>query len=137
MLIRVKDKKLFIKKNGFILYDEVPDFYEVLAIIAKKKEIKYLVQENGIPTMYTAKYFEILDDVIPNYWIFQYFKYNNIIKNKKYMFDIGIDMYIGPKDYINDPDFLFNVFEDPKVAGVTLYEVQKKYGNIFHTRQQT
>lgn len=126
MLIKIKDEKQFVKKNGFILYDKFPEFYEVLAIIANKKEVKYLVQDNGIPVLYNAEYFEIVDDTVPSYWIFRRFKYNNIIKNKKYMFDIGIDMYIGPSDYINDPDFLFEVFENPEEAGLILYEVQKK-----------
>lgn len=127
MKIKIKDIDLFIKGNGIIMFNNIQQYFDVLAIIQHKKKIKFLVKEEyGFPRLYDSIYFDIIDSKINSDWIYRFFGYNNKLKNKKYMFDFYIDTYIGIKDFIEDPDFLFNVIDDPREAELFCYNVIKK-----------
>lgn len=136
MLVKIKYKDSFIKGNGPILHDEITKTCEVLAIVSQKQRIYYLIYIEGITHLLEEKYFEVIDAKIPDYWIFKYFKYNNVLKNNKYIFNIILDMYIGPKELINDKNFFFDVVENTDDTNQFLYDTLKKYGKEWKTPPQ-
>lgn len=136
MKIKIKDKNKFIKENKILLYNEITEVYEVIAIVIQKKQICYLVQEKNMITLYNEKHFEIIDDKIPDYWIFKYFKYKNLLKNQKYMFSIVLDTYIGPEEFITNSNFFFDIYENPEKANQFLYDTLKKHGKEWKTPPQ-
>ena len=137
MEIKIKDVNSFAKNNGIIMYDKITEIYEVVAVLTQKKKVYYLIKYDGIPRLYESKFFDIISEKIPDYWIFKYFKYNNVIKNKKYMFDITVDMYMGPKELIDNDNFFFDIIDEPQEAIYILYDTLKKYGKEWRTPPQT
>ena len=87
--------------------------------------------------MFDEHFFEVTDDKIPDFWIFKYFKYNNLVKNQKHLVSLVIDMYIGPKELIEDSDFIFDVLLEPADASRTLYNTLLKYDKEWKTPYQT
>lgn len=125
-----------VKNKNIRMFDK--EIYEVIAIIMQKKKILYLVQEDGgIPYLYEAKFFDVIDDKIHDYWVFKHYKYNNVIKSKKHMFSIILDMYIGPKELIDNIDFFFDIIDEKENASYILYDTLKLYGKQWQTPPQT
>ena len=106
-------------------------------MITQKKKVYYLIEDCEIPHLYESKFFDIINEEIPSYWIFRYFKYNNVIKNKKYMFNFTLDLYMGPKELIDNTNFFFDVLDEPQDASYVLYDTLKKYGKEWRTPPQT
>lgn len=128
MKIKRKDKKYFKKMH----YPE-KDIYEVLAIIIDKKETNYVIQEdNNVAYIVNSKGFDIIDEKIPDYWI-----YKSKLKIKKDYFKMKIKLYLGPKELIYDTDFFFNYYVDNDEADYDLYHTLAKYGKENKTPPQT
>lgn len=128
MKIKRKDKK-YLKKMH---YPE-KDIYEVLAIIIDKRETNYVIQEdNNVAYIVNSKGFDIIDEKIPDYWI-----YKSKLKIKKDYFKMKIKLYLGPKELIYDTDFFFNYYVDNDGADYDLYHTLAKYGKENKTPPQT
>lgn len=116
------------------------EIFDVIAIISGKKKVWYLVQDNpigGMLDLIPSEYFTVVDENIPNNWIFRYYKYNHKVSNKKYICLLIIDMYIGPQELIDDVDFLFEVLDRHDIAIQKYYDYLKKYGKEWRTPPQT
>lgn len=117
--------------------------YEVYAIILEKRIFKYLLRIDGDIGFYDSNLFEVIDDSIPEFWIFKKYKYNNKIQNNRakylyeYMFSIIVDAYFGPKEFIEPNDFLFDVYVSNELSEITLYNTLVKYGRQWRTPPQT
>lgn len=128
MIIKRKQKEKFKK-----MYYPEKETYEVLAIIMEKKNISYLVQEdNNFAYIVDSKYFDIIDEILPDYWIIK----NNFMIKKDY-FKKKFKTYLGPKELIYDTDFFFNYYIGNDEADYELYHTLAKYGKEHKSPKQT
>ena len=112
MIIKVIDPDTLEKRHAYWGYN--PSFektYEVLAIKKKNKKKQFLVDDNMELHWWDADLFVIIEDLIPKEWIEIRYKFFHRLKNKKYDFNIPINYYCGPKSFIEDADFMFDIYE--------------------------
>ncbi len=134
MIVKYKEAKKHFHVNPFRDFKMESIEYEVYAVILEKRNFKYLLRIDGDIGFYNSDSFEIVDDSIPDFWIFKKYKYNNKIENHRakylyeYMFSIILDAYFGPKELIEPNDFLFDVFVSNELSERTLYNTLAKYG---------
>ena len=60
--------------------------------------------------------FEVIDNSIPKSWIEVKYKRFHRFVNKEYDFIISANYYQGPKEFLDNKDFLFDVIEYPPTA---------------------
>lgn len=135
MRIRITNKSYFLKHNKF-MYSKFTNEFQVFAILNRKNKIEYLVLDDDVVSIYDSKHFEIIDDKIPDFWVFKKFQ-NNTIENKKYNFSFRLDTYVGPRELIENQDFLFDIYENLDDALSFLYITLKKYNSEWRTPPQT
>lgn len=137
MMIKIRSLKTAKNKISGIFH-ETDKTHEVIAVIMIKKEVFYLMQDDDKwICLINSDNCDVVDDKICDFWVFRRFKYNNVIKNKKYNFKLIVDMYLGPEELIDNEDFLFDVMNDSEEAEYTLYNCLIAHGYDLHTSPQT
>lgn len=109
----LKNNKEYIDKQVF------NNEYEVFAIVQMKKDKFYLIFINGQLQFVNVKICNIVDETMPKDWVIKYFNKGYTIKQHYDIFGydyITIKEYYGPKIFINDKYFLFNVYFNPSEA---------------------
>ncbi len=143
MIVKYKENKKHFYISPLNDFKMKKTEYEVYAMIIEKKVFKYLLRIDGDINFYDSSQFEVIDDSIPEFWIFKKYKYNNKIQNNRakysyeYMFSIIVDAYFGPRELIEPNDFLFDVYVSNKLSETTLYNTLVKYGRQWRTPPQT
>lgn len=78
--------------------------------------MQYLVEDNMRLNWWDADLFNVIEKTIPNTWIKVQYKFFYKMRNKNYDFSIYIDYFCGPREFLDNKDFLFDIYENPKVA---------------------
>lgn len=73
---------------------------------------------------------EVLDESIPKNWVENKYKRFFELRNDKYDFSIPIKTYIGPPEFIEDNDFLFDIYDNPSKANEFLIKFIEKHKEI-------
>lgn len=107
---------VYASKNYF------KDCYNVLAIRKWHRKWQFLIDDGNSLNWWDADLLEVIDDKKPLDWI--EIKHNRFHKyrNNKYDFFISISYYYGPKEFIDNKDFLFDIIEEP----INAYAFYKK-----------
>ena len=126
MIVKINDKSTFEKKLAFYGYDFYSDSFEVQAIRKRRKEFQYLICVNSGLFWWYADLLSILDDNVPVNWVKIEYKKSHKFKNKKYDFRISTEFYYGPKEFLENEDFLFDIYENPSIAYEFFYQYLKK-----------
>lgn len=122
------DRDKFEKTEAYFGVELGDNIFEVFSIARFKNKKNYLLKiGKGYLDWYRAELFEIKDNLIPDFWIYKKFCWFYTIKNKKYNFSIVLKEFWGPEDFINDDNFLFDIYEEPEKANNFAYKVIKKY----------
>lgn len=126
MKIKVINKQRLEKEHNY--YEPEYEF-EVYAIAKFGRENYFLVNiYNGL-FWWKGKLFKIIDNSTSEDWVNVKFKYFNRIKNLNYNFSIPLNNYIGPKEFLENKDFLFDIYENPSYAYEFFYDFLKKDGS--------
>lgn len=116
MLVRIIDLVELENRHAYWGISRFPATnYNVLAIRCWKKK-QYLVEDNMILNWWDADLFKIIDDAIPQEWVTIQYKSFHKYKNPKYNFKIPTTYYQGPKKFLDNQDFFFDIYENPGVA---------------------
>lgn len=95
--------------NKIPLYTE----YSVLAIQKWHRKKQYLIiDENKIVEWWDDVFLEVIDESVPKNWVSVKYKNCHKFKNKKYDFSIPISFYQGPKAFLQNEDFFFDIYEN-------------------------
>lgn len=117
MVIKIIDLDEFMDRNSLWAPDSYfQSPYEVLAIMRYRRKKRYLVEHGNRLTWWDADLFEIIDEAIPRDWISICYKKFHRYKNKNYYFNIPINYYHGPKTFLDNPDFFFDILDEPADA---------------------
>ena len=127
MIVACKNKSNFEKFSGYYGVELGDNKFLVYAIVTFNKKTEL---EQDTPKRFKAELFTVIDDSYPDYWMSKSWGKHNKIKNKHYDFYIMIESYLGPKEFIENPDFLFDIYENPDRAYQFFYDVLKKYGAL-------
>lgn len=135
MIVKCNDVKKFQKLNSWFDVPINKLEFEVLAIIKHSKITKYLFlieksvlhTNESVPYWFDSQYFEVLDENMPKNWVENKYKRFFELKNNKYDFSIPIQTYIGPPEFIEDNDFLFDIYDNPSKANEFITKFVEKY----------
>jgi len=117
MQIKVIDARELERRHSYWGYSALPvATYEVLAIKQHRRRTQYLVEDDLRLTWWDADLFNVIETWIPDEWIEIRYSSFHKLQNKKYNFSIAINYYIGPKNFIENEDFLFDIYENPRTA---------------------
>ncbi|KPU42964.1 hypothetical protein OXPF_37330 [Oxobacter pfennigii] len=128
MLVKGDDMKKLEKLNAWfdVSFDSLE--LEVFAIAKFSKTIKYLlIIENSWPEWVDSRYFKVLDESVPIYWISNKYNFFFKLKNNKYDFSIPIRSYMGPPEFIENSEFLFDIYDNPSKAHEFSIKVIEKH----------
>lgn len=90
--------------------------YEVLAIKQVHKKTQYLIEDDMRLNWWDADLFSVVDKTIPEEWIKLQYKCFHSFRNKKYNFRIAVNCFWGPNRFLENEDFLFDIYENPRKA---------------------
>ena len=93
-------------------------FFSVIAVSEQRKIRKYLVEHDNRIEWWDADLFVVIDHTIPNDWVEATYRKHYKLKNPKYAFNISINYYLGPQSFLDNRDFLFDIYENPHSAYV-------------------
>lgn len=100
--------------------------YQVLAIRIRRRKKQYLVADDLQLKWWDSDLFEVIVQAIPKDWItVQYARFHKF-KNKNYDFDISTTYYQGPQEFLDNEDFLFDIYENPTQAYNYYYQYLQK-----------
>lgn len=124
------DRDKLEKTSAYFDVEIGDNLFEVYCIATHKNHKEYLLRSSDETLMWfeSAK-FEVIDNSIPPYWIYRKYGYFSNLRNKKYDFDIRLNEYWGPEEFLNNEDFFFDIYEDREKANSYLKEIMKKYNN--------
>ena len=130
MIVKCNDIKKFEKLNAWfdVPIDKLE--LEVFAIKISKITEYLLLIENSFPYWFDSRCFEVLDASIPKNWVKNKYKRFFELRNDKYDFSIPIKTYIGPPEFIEDNDFLFDIYDNPSKANEFLIKFIEKHKEI-------
>ncbi len=115
--------------------------YDVIAIVKDKKRYCYLLQYDpigGYLELIDSEFFTVIDEHIPEHWIFRVHNRKDKKARKKiFNLDIIFDLYLGPQELIERVGFFYDVLEYNLEAVQTYYDYLKKYGKEWRTPPQT
>lgn len=100
--------------------------YEVIAIRKTGHRWQYLVDFNQCLEWWDKDLFEVTDDALPKDWVIIQFGRFHKFKNKKYDFNIPTSYYQGPKEFIENEDFFFNIIENPAIAYAFYFQYKNR-----------
>ena len=117
MLIRLDDADgLECRHARWGIRCDKGDLFPVIAISEQKRKRRYLVEYNNRIDWWDADLFTVVDSDIPNEWIEVVHRRHYKIKNPNYSFLIFINYYLGPQRFLDNQDFLFDIYENPTNA---------------------
>lgn len=117
MIVRIIDIENFIMRMAVYGPDDYfKDDYNVLAIRKWHRKWQFLIDDGDRLHWWDADLFEVIDDKTSLDWVEIRYKGFHKFKNRKYDFLISISYYHGPKAFIENEDFLFDIIEEPKEA---------------------
>jgi hypothetical protein len=99
--------------------------YQVLAITKHRRIWQYLVVDDQRLKWWDKDLFEVIDEAVPENWVVIQYKRFHKFKNRKYDFQISTNYYQGPKEFLENEDFLFDIYENPSVAYEFYYQYFK------------
>lgn len=130
MQIKVIDAKMLEKRHAYWGYCVSPPvLYEVLAIKKYNKHTQYLVEDNMRLNWWDADLFNVIEETIPNTWIEVRYKHFYKMRNKNYDFSIHINYFCGPSEFLENKNFLFDIYENPKAAYIFYTKEKTKTGD--------
>jgi hypothetical protein len=130
MKVKLRNREEFSKRefiDAMIISGERD--YDVYAIVDFGKGPCYLTLDCNKVWWYEAKFFKIVDEKVPSYWVKIEYKRWYKLKNKDYDFSIPIKLFYGPKELVDDPTFLFDIDENLELAYHFLISFLKKHPN--------
>ena len=128
MRVSCIDRDKLEKIHAYFGVELGDNIFEVYSIGKFKRDKCYLLKiGKGHLDWYRTELFQIIDDSIPYYWINEKPGLFSTLKNNKYDFSIALKEYWGPEEFINNKNFLFDIFEDFEEADNFADEVIKKY----------
>lgn len=131
MKIKVIDVYELEKRHACWGYSTLPiNTYEVLAIKQAHRKIQYLVEDDMRLTWWDADLFNIVEETIPKEWVKIKYKCFHSLQNKKYNFKIVMNCFWGPNTFLENEDFLFDIFENPHTAYVFYKKYQSGDGSV-------
>ena len=117
MKIKVIDASKLEKRHACWGYSIVPTTtYEVLAIKQVHRKRQYLVEDDMRLIWWDADLFNVVEEIIPKEWIKLQYKRFHRPRNKKYNFKLAMDCFWGPNEFLENEDFLFDIYENPHTA---------------------
>ena len=118
MIVKIIDIEKLVNRHACFGPDSsFKPHYEVLAIIQSRKRKMYLVEDDPSLYWWDADLFEVIDESIPEDWISVCYKGRfHRLKNANYDFSIPINSYQGPKEFLDNLDFFFDITEEPYEA---------------------
>ena len=119
MQVKVIDVKLLEKRCaywGYSVIDANKTTYQVIAIRRQYRKTQYLVEDDMRLFWWDEDLFIVTDYTIPDGWIEIKYKYFHKFQNGKYDFKIPINYYLGPKCFVENKDFMFDIYENPRIA---------------------
>ena len=87
--------------------------YEVLAIRIRRRKRQYLVENEKRLHWWDTDLFDVIDATVPENWRTVHYKRFHKFKNEKYDFHISTSFYHGPKAFLDNEDFFFDIIENP------------------------
>ncbi len=132
MQIKVIDDDVLEKRTacwGFCSLNEA--VFEVLAIKQYHRKKQYLVEYDNRLFWWDEDLFFIVNDNIPKEWVEIRYKYFNKLRNSNYCFKIPISYYLGPKCFMENENFMFDIYENPRDAYAFYYgETKRETGDV-------
>lgn len=128
MKVSCTDRVKLEKTHAYFGVDLGNNIFEVFSIVSFKNKKEYLLMlPNDRLRWFSSESFKVIDDSIPNFWIYKKFGLFSKLKNRKYDFHIVLREYWGPEDFLKNEDFLFDIHEYPERANNFANEIIKKY----------
>lgn len=127
MTIKVIDAYKLMKRHA--IWGHPKSFqapYQVLAIRTRRRIRQYLVEDNQMITWWDMDLFEVIDEAVPENWVVIQYKRFHKFKNRKYDFKISTNYYQGPKEFLENEDFFFDIYEHPRIAYEFIYQYMKR-----------
>ena len=117
MIIKVTDADALEKRHAYWGFDESsPQHYKVLAVRRSRGKYQYLVDYDRRLHWWDADLFEITDESVPREWTEAKYKRFHAFKNRKYNFRVPVTYYRGPKEFLANAAFFFDIHENPRTA---------------------
>lgn len=129
MIVKINDKTAFEKKHAFYGIDLKDNKFEVQAIRKHRKQFQYLIFAYGTLDWWYADLLGIIDDNVPNNWVKIEYKKSHKFKSENYDFCISTEFYNGPKEFLENKNFLFDIYENPSIAYEFFYQYLKTNGS--------
>lgn len=101
--------------------------YKVLAIRVRRKKRQYLVEHEKRLCWWDADLFDVIDESIPENWLTVQYKRFHKFKNKNFDFDISTSFYHGPKAFLENENFFFDIIENPVDAYEFCLKAENKH----------
>lgn len=90
--------------------------FSVVAIGHFRKRRQYLVENSEFLYWWDADLFEVVDETFPAEWVEVQYKRFYKLRNKKYSISIPLNYYLGPRSFLENADFFFDIYENPRIA---------------------
>lgn len=124
MIVEIIDiDKLTIRHATFGPDSAFKSQYEVYAIRKWYKRKQYLVEGWNRLHWWDTDLFHVVDDSIPEDWVSVQYKRFHRFKNKNYDFRLAISFYQGPKEFLENENFFFDIIENGRDAYEFFYKV--------------
>ena len=131
MVIEVIDlDKLMVRHAIWGSESSFKSQYEVFAIRKWHKRTQYLVENCKRLHWWDTDLFNVVDESIPESWVTVQYKRFHRFKNKNYDFYISTSFYQGPKVFLENENFFFDIIENAKDAYTFLCEVLQEHTKV-------
>ena len=97
---------------------KLSEVFDVKAIISFDRDIeKYYIICDGNKTNFHRTYlFKVIDNETPENWVHVYYSKVRKLTNPSYNFIVTIKEFLGPREIIEDKNFLFDLYDNPDIA---------------------
>lgn len=127
MIVEIIDiDKLTIRHAVFGPDSALKSQYEVYAIRKWYKRMQYLVEDENQLYWWDTDLFRVVEDSIPENGVSVQYKRFHRFRNKNYDFRIAINFYQGPKEFLENENFFFDIIENRKDAYAFLCKVMQE-----------
>ena len=117
MRIKVIDPEKFEERQAIWGYSEsFETTYEVILVLRYHKKKYYLVDYESRLFLWNADLLQVIEETVPADWIEVEYSYFHKLKNDMYDFYFPINYYLGPKRFLENKNFLFDIYENPDRA---------------------
>lgn len=119
--------RLKTKYDTSLLVNEEIEVYAIVTFLKKKH---YLIFMNNDVNYIDGNEVSVIDSTIPSDWIYREFRKPYKIERAYDMYGsdvMKIEQYLGPKEFLDDPYFLFNVLFYPNETVEFFHRFQKEW----------